>query len=209
MSRRFRRRTDGVRRRGDPDVSRRSRRALPVARRRPGRAPSILEHRRHRFRSDDARHAVTTPYTTPTRPVAVRAAVCGCGRRRRDVRWWAVAPATHPRVLGGEQSNSSVVYGDEYILKVFPQALTRNQSRPRGRRSLAAAGCESSRHRGVVRADCRRRRTDDVGSCSRTSAVAPTAGCSRSPACATSLRTRHARRRAGGDFAPESERLGE
>ncbi|MEO6714529.1 MAG: phosphotransferase [Mycobacteriales bacterium] len=52
------------------------------------------------------------------------------------------AAAMHGRLMGGEQSNSSVVYGDEYILKAFRKLSPGVNPDLEVGRALAAAGCE-------------------------------------------------------------------
>ncbi|WP_055563180.1 maltokinase N-terminal cap-like domain-containing protein [Streptomyces atriruber] len=61
-------------------------------------------------------------------------------RFERDVQA-AVPPGLTPRVLDGEQSNTSLVYGDSYILKVFRRIQYGVNPDLEVPRALAGAGC--------------------------------------------------------------------
>ena len=93
------------------------------ASRRRGRRPVCLRR--------PPRHGAATALLLQTCGRAVRTV----GRHRRSVplaeRRRRVAADARPAVLAGEQSNTSLVYGDSAILKVFRRVAARPQPRPR------------------------------------------------------------------------------
>jgi maltokinase len=114
------------------------------------------------------------------------------------------------RLMGAEQSNSSVVYGDEYILKVFRKLSPGINPDLEVGRALAAAGCE------VIAAPLAWFELDDGGEPVTLGILQPfyRGGTDGWLLAITSVRDLLAdpdttADEAGGDFAPESERLGE
>jgi maltokinase len=118
-------------------------------------------------------------------------------------------PTLHPRVIGAEQSNTSVVFGEEYILKLFRRVQPGTNPDLEVTRALAEAGSPHvAAPLGWVEGDVAGTRTTlAMLQCFQRSATDGWAMATASVRDLFAEGDLHADE-VGGDFAAESERLG-